>query len=74
MKKIILTSMILLLANVFAYDFEYQGHKLNYDADTLKFYENNELLTVEEVKNIFPDYEVVLISQFSENKKLKVKN
>ncbi len=74
MKKIILTSMILLLANVFAYEFEYQGHKLNYDADNLKFYENNELLSVEEVKNIFSDYEIVLISQFGENKKLRIKN
>ena len=74
MKKIILTSMILLLASVFAYDFEYQGHKLKYDDENLKFYENDELLSVEEVKNIFPDYEVILISQFSEKKKLRVKN
>lgn len=74
MKKIILTSMILLLTQVFAYEFEYQGHKLDYDVDTLKFYENNELLSVEEVKNIFSDYEVILVSQFGENKKLRIKN
>ena len=40
MKKIILTSLLLLLANTFAYDFEYNNHKLNYDEETLKFYEN----------------------------------
>ena len=74
MKKIILTSLILMLANVFAYEFEYQGHKLNYDEDTLKFYENDVLLTSDEVGRIFSDYEVVLVSKFSDKKKLRVKN
>ena len=74
MKKIILTSMILLLTSAFAYDFNYQGRQLNYDENTLKFYENDTLLTPDEVKAIFPEYELVLISQFSENRKFRVKN
>ena len=74
MKKIFLSAFILLLSNVFAYDFNYQNHQLNYDEDTLKFYENDTLLTPEEVKNIFSDYEVILISQFREKRKLRIKN
>ena len=66
--------MILLLSNVFAYDFNYQNHQLTYDENTLKFYEDGNLLTKEEVKNIFPDYEILLISQFNDEKKLRIKN
>jgi len=74
MKKILAILTILLSFNAFAYDFNYQGKNLNYNPDELKFYKNNELLTTSEVQNIFPDREIVLISKFSENKKIIVKN
>ncbi|MBQ8476023.1 hypothetical protein IJ531_03075 [bacterium] len=74
MKKIIFTLALLLTSSAFCYTFEYNNKIINYNEDTLKFYENDRLLSNDEVKNIFPDYEILLISQFDNNKKLKVKN
>ena len=74
MKKIILTLTLLMISNVFAHSFDYNNHNLTYDEDTLKFYENDKLLDKDELAQIFPDREIVLISQFNDKKKLKVKN
>lgn len=74
MKKIILTLSLLLLSSVFAVPITYNGHILNYDENTLKFYEDDALLDVQDLKKIFTDYEIILVSQFNENKKLKIKN
>jgi len=74
MKKIILTLTLLMISNVFAHSFNYNNHNLTYDEDTLKFYENDKLLDKDELAQIFPDREIVLISQFNDKKKLKVKN
>jgi len=74
MKKIVLTILLLMISNAFCCTFKYQDNQLYYDENTLKFYENDRLLTTNEVKNIFKDYEVILISQFDENKKLRIKN
>lgn len=74
MKKLVLLLIIMLSLSAFGYNFNYGGHNLNYDIDRLQFYENSKLLTPTEVQNIFPDYEIVLISKFDDNKKIKVKN
>lgn len=77
MKKIILTLICLLFTNAFSaqlFDFNYNGHNLQYDGDKLKFYENSKELTKEEIAQIFPDYEIILISSADKNNKIKVKN
>lgn len=74
MKRIILSALIMLFACAYSYDFTYNNRSLKYDEDTLKFYENDKLLDKDEVKAIFPDYEVILISQFNNDKKIKIKN
>ena len=74
MKKIIFAFLSLLFLSAYSYDFTYKGHDLKYDEDTLKFYENNKLLNKDEVKAIFPEYEVILISQFNHDKKIRIKN
>jgi len=74
MKKIILTTLSLLCLSAFCYTFKYQDNQLTYDENTLKFYEGDRVLTVQEVKDIFKDWEVITISQFNDKKKLKVKN
>lgn len=73
MKKIIF-AILLLTTCAFCCDFKYKDNQLNYNEDTLKFYEGDRLLEVDEIKNIFSDYDVILISQFDKNKKLKIKN
>ena len=73
MKKIIITTL-LLMSCAFCCTFKYQGNEINYNENTLKFYEGDRLLSIEEVKSLFPDYEIILISQFGENKKLRIKN
>lgn len=42
--------------------------------DELRFYENSNLLSESEVQTLFPDYKVVLLSDFDKNKKYKMKN
>ena len=74
MKKIILSALLLLSACAFCCTFKYQDSQLTYDENTLKFYEGDRLLSVQEVKDIFKDWEVVTISQFNDKKKLKLKN
>ena len=61
-----------------SYEF-FAGEKfIGFNNDELKFYEikgkNSRLLSKDEVKNIFPDYEIILISEFDRNKKYKLKN
>lgn len=74
MKKIILLALLMLFTRAYSYDFTYNNHHLKYDEDTLKFYEEDKLLNKDEVKAIFPDYEIILISQFNNDKKIKIKN
>ena len=73
MKKILL-SMLLLTTCAFAVDFNYEGRNLNYNPDELKFYQNGRLLSANEVQQIFPDWEIILISKFDNNRKYRVKN
>ena len=74
MKKLILMLSIMLTVSALAYDFNYNGHNLTYDVDRLQFSEDSRLLTTSEVQKIFSDYEIILISKFDDNKKIKVKN
>ena len=76
MKKILFSIMALLFcSSVFAnYDFIKNERNISYNEDELKFYENNRLLDENEIKELFPDYEIVLISDFDKNKKYHMKN
>ena len=56
------------------YELKINDRTINFNEDELKFYENNELLAKEQVQSLFPDYEVVLISDFDKNRKYKIKN
>ena len=76
MKKVlILLGMLLLISPVFAnYDLQINDRNITYNENELKFYENNVLLNKEQVQELFPEYEIVLISRFDKNKKIGVKN
>lgn len=76
MKKFSFLFMALLLSSsAFAnYDFIINNRNISYNEDELKFYENNKLLDENEVRELFPDYEIVLISDFDKNKKYYMKN
>ena len=76
MKRIILFLSFVLLTslNVSAVEFEYNGVKLNYDTDTLKFYDGEELLDSHALYKIFPDYKIILVSEFDAEKKYRIKN
>ena len=75
MKKLFYVFVLFLSFVAFAnYEFNYQDRTIKYDEDTLKFYENSILLDNSEVKKIFPDYKIVLISHFDKNKKYEMKN
>lgn len=76
MKNIALSLLasLIILPSFAAYDFNHNGRTITYNEDELKFYENNNLLTPQQVQEIFPDYEVVLISKFDKNKKYLIKN
>lgn len=76
MKKILLTLLfsLFILPAFSMYEFNFENRTIKFNEDELKFYENNELLTKDEVQKIFPDYEIVLISQFDKNKKYLLKN
>ena len=73
MKKIFFAIFSLLLLSVYGYDFTYNNRTLNYDRDELKFYENGKALSKEELEEIFPDYEIILISQFDKYREYKIK-
>ncbi len=63
------------MSPVFAnYDLKFDSRTITFNEDELKFYENGVLLSKDEVQKLFPDYEIVLISQFDKDKKLKISN
>ena len=76
MKKVlILLGLFLLISPVFAnYDLQINDRNITYNENELKFYENDVLLNKEQVQELFPEYEIVLISRFDKNKKIGVKN
>ena len=73
-KNVLLIALLLVLNSVFALDFNYQGKILNYNEDELKFYENSRLLDKNEVQQLFPDRELILISKFDKKNKYTLKN
>ncbi len=60
------------------YEFFVDSRFIGFNNDELKFYElkgkDSRLLSNQEVQEIFPDYEIILISKFDKNKKYKMKN
>lgn len=76
MKKILFSMFaLLMILPAFAnYELKFNDRTITYNEDQLKFYENNELLTKEQVQELFPEYEVILISEFDRNKKYSIKN
>ena len=74
MKKLFLTLSLMLGFGAFAYDFNIGEREFSYNPDTLKFYESSITLSSDELKTLFPDYEVVLISKFDKDKKYEMKN
>lgn len=54
--------------------FSVNNRNITFDEDELRFYENQNRLNEDEVKAIFPDYQIVLLSDFDKNKKYKLKN
>ncbi len=76
MKKILFSMFaLLMILPAFAnYELKFNDRIITYNEDQLKFYENNELLTKEQVQELFPEYEVILISEFDRNKKYSIKN
>ncbi len=60
------------------YEF-FAGEKLvGFNNDELKFYEikgkSSRILSKDEIKKMFPEYEIILISEFDKNKKYYLKN
>ena len=74
MKKTFLTLSILLSLGAFAYDFQYNNRTITYNPDTLKFYENSIVLSIDEVSEIFPDYQIIPIKKFDKERKFHIKN
>ena len=74
MKKIFLTLALMFGFSSFAYDFNMGEREFSYNPDTLKFYESSITLSQDELKALFPDYEIVLISKFDKEKKYYIKN
>ena len=74
MKKVFLVLSLMLGLNSFAYEFNIGEREFSYNPDTLKFYESSVTLSAEEVQELFPDYQVILISKFDKEKKYKIKN
>ena len=76
MKKIIFSVLLtLFMSPVFAnYDLKFDSRTIAFNEDELKFYENGVLLSKDDVQKLFPDYEIVLISQFDKDKKIKISN
>lgn len=74
MKKLLISALLLLSCSVFAYDIDINNRVITYNPDTLKFYENSITLSSQEVSELFPEYQVILISKFDKNKKYTIKN
>lgn len=76
MKKIFLTLFLMLSFSAFAqnYDFNIGEREFSYNPDTLKFTESSITLSIQEVQDLFPDYQIILISKFDKDKKYTVKN
>ncbi|MBQ8634877.1 hypothetical protein IJ425_01830 [bacterium] len=74
MKKILSLFALLLSFSAFAYDFNINDKTITYNPDTLKFQENSITLSKEEVQELFPDYQIILISKFNKEKKYTIKN
>ncbi len=74
MRKILLILGLMLSVAVFAYDFNIGEREFSYNPDTLKFYEGSITLSKEEVQDIFPNYQIILISKFDKDKKYVLKN
>lgn len=60
--------------SAFAYEFNIGEREFSYNPDTLKFQEGSIILSKEEVQDLFPDYEIILISKFDKDKKIVMKN
>ena len=54
--------------------FDADGRTITFVEDELKFYENSIELSQEEVQKIFPDYQIVTVSDFDKNRQYKMKN
>lgn len=74
MKKILLLLSLMLSLTSFAYDLNINGKNISYNPDTLKFYEGTITLSKDEVQELFPDYELILISKFDKERKYTIKN
>ena len=76
MKKIFLALSLMLSFNAFAqnYDFNIGEREFSYNPDTLKFIESSITLSPQEVQDLFPDYQIILISKFDKDKKYTIKN
>jgi len=74
MKKMFLTLALMLGLSSFAYDFNIGEREFSYNPDTLKFYESSITLSADEIKALFPDYEIILVSKFDKDKKYTLKN
>ena len=74
MKKALLILSLMLGFSSFAYNFNIGEREFSYNPDTLKFYESSITLSADELKALFPDYEIILISKFDKDKKYTLKN
>jgi len=80
LKKLSLISFLLLISlnSVFAFDFSIDNKNYTYNPDELKFYikdkNKSTKLTKEQVSELFPDYKIVLVSQFNDKRKYNIKN
>ena len=74
MKKFLLLCSLMLCASALAHDFKMDEKTITYNPDTLKFYENSIVLSKEEVQEMFPDYEIILVSKFDKQRKYTLKN
>ena len=74
MRKLFFILSLLLCTNALAYELNIDDKNISYNPDTLKFQENSITLSSDEVKKLFPEYEIVLISKFDKEKKYTIKN
>ena len=71
MRKLFLILALMFSFNAFAYEFNIGEREFSYNPDTLKFYESSITLSADELKALFPDYEIVLISKFDKEKVIR---
>lgn len=77
MKKILLCMAILIFSSGIAkadYSYSVDGRNITFVDDEFKFYENSSVLSKEQVQQLFPDCEIILISRFNFEKKYFMKN